>query len=309
MVRKLIAVGILLCCITDKGIGATDAAKPPQPAGTGPEITLTLVDPNQKVYSWRNLRLQFAIVNGTLQSGIGVNSLVLSLPSSMAVTSDHLSRTSDGSLKLLESAFQMRAAGERRDFPPVELRGKYVSEMWGELKSILTYRGQKEAIVATLEYLPLGAQSAQTKTVRLDVPVLPNPIGIYIGALIGAFLAALLIPIHRFTMQAIAVDQSKPIDFPFPREFVCFIARYLRGVVGGAIAVLLLQTTSDFSFPISVGVQDFYGGVLLGILADQVSEQILKRITPSSEPVTAQKTKPNVPGVDDTPEAAEVAVG
>lgn len=237
-----------------------------------PEVILSIPD-NASVTSWRNLRLQYTIVNGTYKSGIGVNSLTISVPSNLAVTSSTLSRASDGSLKAIASGFQMRDPGERRDCPPIELRAKYWAEVRSQLFSLLTYRGQKETIVATLEYQFLDRPDAvSTKTTRLEINIVPNPAGVYAGALVGALLIALLIPANRLATQ---LGRSGKAQFHVRAELETFAARFGRGMFASAIAVLLLQTTSDFNFPISVGVQDFYGGVLIGLLGDKVAEQIL----------------------------------
>jgi hypothetical protein len=245
-----------------------------KPAAQEPDLLLSVAD-NAKVVSWRDLRLQYTIVNGTSQAGIGVNSLTLSLPSSLAVTSSSLPRSTSGALMEYGCAFQMRAAGERRECPPIELRGMYLSEVRSRFFSLLTYRGQKESLVATLEYKPLDNPDAVlTKTAKLEFSVAPNPVGTYVGTLIGAFLIALLIPANHMAVQ---LTESGRVTLSKRLEMEQCLVRLVRGAIAGAIAALVLQTTADFSFPITVAVQDFYGGVLLGLMGDKVVEQILKK--------------------------------
>jgi len=253
-----------------------------------PDVVLSVPD-SSKVVAWRALRLQYTIINGTRQSGIGVRSLTISLPSTVALTSSTLGRAQDGSIKVAGSPFQMRSPGQRRECAPIELRAKYLSEMRTQLFSLLTYRGQKETIVATLEYEPLDSPGTSlTKTAKLELNVTPNPIGIFFGALLGALLIALLIPMSNLATQ---LSKGENIEFHRKVEFERFLARFGRGTIASAIAVLVLQTTSDFSFPISVGVQDFYGGVLIGLLAEKVARQIITK-TEDAEP------EPSPPSAD-----------
>lgn len=289
----LIVLLLVLSAVAQK---PTDTAKPAPaaqqtPIPTEPSVVISVPDA-AKVVAWRDVRLQYAIVNGT--AGIGVNSLTISVPSSMAVTSGTIGRAPDGSLKVITSGFHMRTPGERKEFSPIELRAKFLAEMRTQLFSLLTYRAQKETVVATLEYSPLNSpETTYTRTATLQLNITPNPAGIYIGALVGALLIALLIPFSRIVRQ---LSQGEAVSRKLWLEFETFVARFIRGAIAGAIAVLVLQTTSDFNFPISVGIQDFYGGVILGLLGDKVTEQIMSKAgvsdgKPAQQPATPIKAQ------------------
>ena len=243
---------------------------------TKPEIDLSLVDPDEPVVIWRDVRVQCSVLIGNLPQGIGVRKVTLSVPAVLAVES------SDGKneVSLISEATTLRE-GDRRDYRPVELKAKKLKFMWGQLWRVLTFRPRKEVFLATLEYQRLSDQQIETSTKELAVNVKATPIGMYTGALIGALLSALLVvlqPLRSILSKKGTKDTTPKVS---GRTIANQMAiRFAIGAVATLIAILLFQTTTDIKFPVAISVQDFYGGVLLGLFGNKVMEVIWKRVGP-----------------------------
>jgi len=225
-----------------------------------PHLEFTLVDPDARVRAWQEVRLVVTIYSGGSPNGIGIDSLALSIPKSLGLRVAGSPRDSEN---VIETPSELRTPGARIELPPVELEGKPLRELgFSRVLGLLTYRAGKESIVAVLRYKKLDDPVQQIQTKRLDLNVSGHPFGMYAGAIVGAFLVGLFLAIT-----------SRP-----PNVARSFLLRFVRGSVATAIAVLVLQTTSDVHFPVTVTVEDFYGGVLLGLFGDQVAQTIQQRI-------------------------------
>lgn len=292
MAIRIVAIGLLLVVLSaslhDSRAAAqpsTTASKPPPVSTeqatdkitvpTGPDITIALVDPDEKIYVWEALRLQVSLVSGSLPSGIGVKSLTLSVPNGMALRRTGTS-TSGTSIVLTPSAFTL-GPGERREFPPVELDSARLPLLSSEFSSVLTYRPRKEVLVATLEYESLVDKRPGTKTTKLLVDVKANPLGMYAGGILGSLLVAIFLILPPIGVKPQAAGVILPASSPAQKMRELSV-RFLRGAVVTAIAILVLQTTSDFTLPINITVHDFYGGVLLGLFGDKLAETLQKWI-------------------------------
>lgn len=258
----------------------------PQTATTEPQIVMALVDPDEKVFVWRSLRLQFSIINGSHPSGIGIKSLILSIPPAIGMLATGKKSRPDGSEELMPSAIDIRSPGERLDLAPVELKGRPITELEGQFLSLLTYSPRKEVFVATLEYEGLNDRITHTKTGRLEVKVAPHPLGMYAGAVLGSLLVALfsLLPRAANPLQPSRAPAGKDTDPPhqppsppLSARAKNALTRFIRGSLATGIAILVFQTISDVDFAVSVTVHDFYGGALLGFFGDKVAETIYER--------------------------------
>jgi len=257
--------------------GASQAAGPDVQAtvSTQPEVLLSLIEGDEKPTVWRPFRLQFSILAGSLPSGIGVSSLKLSVPRAAGLTVYCKDLQSDGTVNLLTEALQLRTQGERREFAPIELSREPLTELKTRLLSVLTYRPRKEVFVATMVYEGLADRRVGTKTTKLVVSMSPHPLGMYAGAVLGSLLAALFLVLYRSEPPSGSDRTGSGSTWKTTHPvFYKFMLRFLRGTVATAIAVLVFQTTSDLALPISIAVQDFYGGVILGLFGDQVGDAI-----------------------------------
>jgi len=174
--------------------------------------------------------------------------------------------------KTIETPAELREPGARIELPPVELEGISARELgFSKILGLLTYRAGRERIVAVLKYKKLDDAVQRSYTTSLDLDVSGHPLGMYTGAIVGTFLIGLFQAIMRrprgsFWSSAKAIGRD-------------FSLRFIRGLIATGIAILVLQTTSDIQFPITVTVQDFYGGVILGLFGDQIAQVIQRRIS------------------------------
>jgi hypothetical protein len=267
-------LGTVVTCLP--GLLSAQEKSPGATVATRPEVILSLVDPDEKVSVWQNLRLQFSLTSGSLPSGIGVKSISLSVPSAMALSSE------GGKVQIIPGRFEpfvLKEPGERLDLEPVEIVRKGFWESEFSLFSVLAYRPRKEVFVATLTYEGLADRKLGTKTARLELNAIAHPLGMYAGAILGSFLAAvfLILPPLRATPPS-AADAPSPESASPLQRLRDFVIRLVRGTVVTGMAVLILQTTAEFALPINITVHDFYGGVLIGLFGDRVAAAISKWI-------------------------------
>lgn len=234
-----------------------------------PHLDIALVDPSTRVRVWENLRLLVTVHSGG--KDIYIDSLTLAIPESLGlgVAGSVKKGKSKDTIKIQPPELLKLGTW----MGPVELEGPGLNEMafWKEF-GLLTYRASKETFVAVLQYRTWNNDQksygiVQQKTARLDLNASGHPLGMYAGAITGAFLVALFLTITSRRSRSSHSGSARS-----------FGRNLLRGGVATAIAVLVLQTTTDNRFPISVSVEDFYGGVLLGLFGDQLAQNIQKRI-------------------------------
>lgn len=275
MVRRLMLAVFLGAIAVHHAVPlAAGQGAPPSAAteATKPEVFLTLVDPNEKVCVWQDLRLQFSLINGNLPSGIGVKSLSISLPPTMALLSK------EGKVQIIPDripAFNVETPGERLDLDPVEIAGKRCWDLGFSMFSVLTYRPRKEVFIATLNYEGLKDQKLGSKSARLEVNVTAHPFGMYAGAILGSFLAAVFLMLPPIRAAGKSAAEAPPAEAATQvQRWRDFWIRFIRGAVVTGITILILQTTSEFALPINITVHDFYGGVLLGLFGEKLAAAI-----------------------------------
>jgi hypothetical protein len=252
---------------------------------TMPGVLLKTVDQG-KVTVWRGFAIECSVDAGSLPSGIGVKSLVLSIPPALGVAGGTEAR-------LINQEFSINQPGGAYEIPPTYLKPSGLRELGGSFFTLLTYRPGKERLVATLTYEDLANPGSNYQVTRpIEIEVEPNPLGMYAGALLGSFLTALLVLTHRLTGQK---------DVPAPTGSIGseFSGRLLRGTVSTGLVILLFQTTSDLKLPVTIAVHDLYGGVLLGLFGDKIGETLMNWIF-SKEPVGSAPAQ-NPPVVTMTP--------
>jgi hypothetical protein len=180
----------------------------------------------------------------------------------------------------IENAVRQLSEGEQIVYPPITVNAKELSDMWGILFQTITFRPRKEVFVGTLRYQRLSDQKVEDTEANLSVEVKANPAGMYCGALVGALLAAILtviLPLKK-QLDKLRHDSSEENTINARSLTRQLVTRFLIGAVATLVAILLFQTTTDIKFPISISVQDFYGGVLLGLFGMKVFEAISARL-------------------------------
>lgn len=237
-----------------------------------PHLDIDLVDPNTRVRVWQNLRILVTVHSGG--NDIQIDSLTLAIPESLGL------RVADSCDQgKSKNAIKMQSELPKSEtwMEAVELEGPRLCEMKPSKKfGLLTYRASKETFVAVLLYRTRDKEKeaygiVRQKTARLDLNASGHPLGMYAGAITGAFLIALFLALTSRPSTSSPSGYTRSVG----RKF---LSRFINGSLATAIAVLVLQTTTDNRFPISVSVEDFYGGVLLGLFGDQLAQTIQQRV-------------------------------
>lgn len=259
---------------------AFPAEAPPPTTFSGPQVVVGLVDPAEKIFVWRDVRLQLAIINGN--SPTGVESITISVPRRTAWATDRNNNSESciDCVIIRTEPFELKSPGEKRDLGTVYVHAAEWKTLRDEYLAFLYYRPRKEVFLVNLNYRPLADASgaSRVQSTRLDINVAAHPVGMYLGALFGVVLATALVWCYRATKEVSGqAAHALPSQSPLNSRSAWWL-RLIRGALASLIAILLFQTTSDISFPITVTVHDFYGGVLLGLFGDKVAESIWTKI-------------------------------
>ncbi len=290
MARALIACLVHVAVLAvSLSVSSAQEVKEQATSFAGPQIVAALVDPAEKLFVWRDVRIQLTIINGN--SPVGIEAIAVAVPPGTAWASDAADghRPAD-SVSVAVEPFEMKTPGEKRDLGIVYVRAADWPALRADHFGFLVYRPRKEVVLVSMTYRPLADATAapRVQSARLEATVSAHPLGMYAGALVGVVLATALVACYRVTKKVQASSSPRdeahaPADPASQAQGVVaegapWWLRLVRGSLASLIAILLFQTTSDISFPISVTVHDFYGGVLLGLFGDKVAESIWSRI-------------------------------
>jgi hypothetical protein len=267
----IVIVGLIFSTSTIIPAQSDNSTGGPEGVGSseGPKVTLSIIEPEEKTMVWSDLRLKILMESGDAQ--YGVNEISLAIPWGLALKY-YGSKKNDNETDMvsLGEPFEL-APGQSKPFL-IELKAKSIRELGAGFLSVLTYTPRKEIMVAEIKYTGQLEEPVESFH-QLEINVKAHPLGMYAGAVLGAFLSSLLTlligiqkgPDRRFSHLVQLIGSS----------FFSFVI----GVVATAIAILIFQTTSDFSFPVAIKVRDFYGGVLLGLFGEKVALSLYQRLS------------------------------
>jgi hypothetical protein len=174
-------------------------------------------------------------------------------------------------------------AGTRRETDPIDFAPVDARELGLSLFSVFPYQARTELITIHALYHPLDNLTMEVPlTAQVRIRVDAHPLGMFVGALLGSFLAALL-------MVTLGATPQESQSLTALSRLVA--GRCLRGAVAAVIVILITKTTTELRMPISIDVHDFYGGVLLGLFGEAVAAAIWKWLnTPSEEEAASSAT-------------------
>jgi hypothetical protein len=271
IVKLIVIVGLILS--TPAIIPAQSDNATAGPKGVvyseGPKVTLSVIDAEEKTMVWSNLRIKVLVESRDAQ--YGVNEISLAVPRDLALK--YYDNRKD------DNEMDMVSVGEPFDLAPrqskpflIELKAKSIRELGAGFLSVLTYTPRKEIMVAKIKYTGQFEEPVESFH-QLEINVKAHPLGMYAGAVLGAFLSSLL---------TLLISFQKGSDRKFSHLVQLIgssLFSFVIGVVATAIAILIFQTTSDFSFPVAIKVRDFYGGVLLGLFGEKVALSLYQRLS------------------------------
>ncbi|WP_185152836.1 hypothetical protein, partial [Fulvivirga aurantia] len=99
------------------------------------------------------------------------------------------------------------------------------------------------------------------------------------GGVIGSFLLSLFIAILQIKKHSyFKVDRKENIQFTLSLLWAG-IVNFIFGIIVSSAVILLLQRTSDFNLPITLSVEDYLGGIVIGLFSSKLGETLTTTLT------------------------------
>jgi hypothetical protein len=163
----------------------------------------------------------------------------------------------------------------------------------------------KYRIQAVIEYSPAVVEPTPSGPIRphrrfvrqtAEVELKPPLMALLRGSWIGCLLAALFITIRSSGQHSSSAADGRSRGGQNAWPLVKFGFRVLvTGLVSATIIVLLLQRLSDIGLPLTVEVNDWVGGVIVGLIAYASTDALYSKLAhgdgATSEKSTAPTTK------------------
>ena len=134
------------------------------------------------------------------------------------------------------------------------------------------------------------------------VDLAPPRIGIVYGGFVGSLLLAVFTALRAF-LDRPAGERVGPLAWTrativgSARAFWRTVAMSLVGGICALLVILLTQVTEGLEPPISIHVQDFWGGVVVGLFSIPMSAWLADRMRLGTSPRTADADAPAPPPV------------
>lgn len=158
-------------------------------------------------------------------------------------------------------------------------------------KEIFLYRQDRYQVLAKVKVASRTDPLPMTLTIRLAMP----ESSVIYGALIGA----MLLVIFSTSFSYLQTLPEAPKDFSdLKNQAATYLARLpirfllsavemlLRAIQGGVVAIILIvfsRTTTEISAPIAVRVDDFWGGLLVGIFSVPLARWLATKLESSEK--------------------------
>ena len=239
-----------------------------------PEIVVKQIDAAEKISIGKGIRIRVTVKNGgeTIQlTHVSVS------PAQALRLSFQEHHASPFSLKLPDGKTQLNP-NEVLEFGEVDLEKPSLMKLgnW----DMLTYRPKKEAIMVELSYVSLADNVPGRVVQALDVDVTAHPLGLFAGAVVGTLLGAIFVTLFRAQKAVESLPSPKAADVAviIGKETGRAAFIFLKATVAAGIVILVLQSTSGVKFPIEVSVNDFFGGLVMGLIGERVASGVYEWI-------------------------------
>ena len=127
---------------------------------------------------------------------------------------------------------------------------------------LLFYPGRYDVLVRVTCLVPGAGRMIVIE--ETEVELLPPLASLLWGAIVGAALLGIFIVAYRYRRA-----DGRPELSELARQGITFFA---TGTVCGVIVIMLLHRVGDLSLPVSLEVNDFYGGVVLGLFTYKLGD-------------------------------------
>lgn len=266
----------LLCWVLSAAPASVKADEPVKSeVKSKPEIVVQRIDASERVTVGRTVRIRVTIKNGN--ETISLERVAVSPPPALRLK---LGGKTDSpfSLNFPPERSQLNP-GEVLELGEVDLVGPSLFERvnW----DLLAYRPKKETILGELSYVSLAGNVPARAFHSLDVDAFASPLGVFAGAIVGTFLGALFVTMVRVQKAVEALQSPKRADVAaiIGKEAGRAGFIFIKATVAAGIVILVLQSASGVKFPIEVSVNDFYGGLVMGLVGERVASAVYEWIT------------------------------
>ncbi len=256
-----------------------------QKVSSGPDLTIEVDQQDIQVTGPCDIYVTFSNVSNI---DLKIERAELIYPAAVKSTRDTLPTNLLRNNQATSANFEVIPKGSRRFFHCIFPR--YEKSWLDQLLDISTFffLPGKYRIQAVIDYSPVSDDTIlsgverphrrflrQTAVVELKPPLVTQLRGGWIGCL----LAALFITI-RWSGNYRTEDAKKREWYRINWQVVKFGFRVLiTGLVSATIIILLLQRLSDIGLPLTVEVNDWIGGVIVGLVSYASTEALYRRLT------------------------------
>jgi hypothetical protein len=151
------------------------------------------------------------------------------------------------------------------------------------LEKIIFLPGEYEfSIVISYSDLQVGSELAKNPnnpTHSQMISFKPPLSSLLVGGIIGAMLLAIFMMIFKARKHRVNRDTIKRVPSGLFRLLILFFF----GSIVSVITILLIQRLSDFKLPISLKVEDYLGGIIIGMLSLKLGDSLYELFVKSSD--------------------------
>lgn len=231
-----------------------------------PQITAEVVDSSDQPRIWGTFRMKVLIKNTTDSEGVAINSVTVVKPPLICIDDISNNRT-DVSLTHLQQKSEFEF-----EFKPCD-GATYFKNFF----DILFYRPRIETFMVNIKYHSLADRNERTAdTIFFPVKFGASKLSILLGSILGAFCSSLFIVLYDERQRRQA---NPPSQQPFHQLSSDIFFRSLRAAVTLLILIPLLFVTSDIKLPLTIAIEDFWGGFALGLFVDKLAVTLYEKLT------------------------------
>ncbi len=164
---------------------------------------------------------------------------------------------------------------------PCELRAPSVSPSDLRLQfsaDTLFFLPGEYPVVAIVKYrLAVQGKPQQTEQVETKLTLDPPLSSLMVGGVLGSLLLVLFIAAHR-CLQILRAEglpkRTRDRWLAFPLRLA---SQALFGAIVAIITIVLIQRVADLELPIRIEVNDFLGGIIIGLFSAKLGEALHKQ--------------------------------
>ena len=200
---------------------------------------------------WKPITFDFTLRNVNVENGLGINSIsFVDFPKNTLLEPDN---------ELLNEPITLNKVGDTYRLNNITVKSiSFLGNIGEYIKSIF-FVSNEITLHVEIQYKDLGDGFGRlhTKTIPIKIYFRPHPFSIWVGSIFGVILIAL------FLKQRDNNENKKS-----------FYKRIITGSITVTIAIPLVLFTTEISLPISVKIEDFWGGFILGLFSEWIGNKI-----------------------------------